>query len=71
MAAPITVNSRENGYLSQSANAVCPAGAVALDGGATAGMTLASKATDEFAGWEIIAGGEGSGEVYADCFTLA
>ena len=69
--APITLSSRENGYLSQSANAVCPAGALALNGDSTVGMTLASKATDKFAGWEIIAGGEGSGEVYANCFTFA
>ena len=69
--APITLSSRENGYLSQSAHAVCPAGAVALSGDSTVGVTLASNATDKFAGWEIIAGGEGSGEVYANCFTFA
>ena len=34
------------------------------------GMTLASKATDNFAGREIIAGGR-FGEVYANCFTFA
>jgi len=69
--APITLSSRENGYLSQSAHAVCPAGTIALNGDTTVGVTLASTATDAFAGWEIIAGGEGSGEVYANCFTFA
>jgi len=69
--APITLSYRENGYLSQSAHAVCPAGTIALNGDTTVGVTLASTATDAFAGWEIIAGGEGSGEVYANCFTFA
>jgi hypothetical protein len=69
--APIALNATTNGYHAQSAQANCPSGAVALDGGATVGMALASKATDGFVGWEAIAGGNGSGEVYANCFTFA
>lgn len=69
--APISLNATTNGYHAQSAQANCPTGAVALDGGATVGMMLASKATDGFTGWEAIAGGNGSGEVYANCIMLA
>jgi hypothetical protein len=71
IATPITLHAAANGYLAQSARAECPAGTVALDGGSTIGMALASKATSGLSGWEATAGGDGAGEVYANCVTLA
>jgi hypothetical protein len=71
VATPITLHAAANGYLAQSARAECPAGTVALDGGSTIGMALASRATTGLSGWEATAGGDGAGEIYANCFTFA
>jgi hypothetical protein len=69
--APITLSATSNGYQPQSARATCPSGALALDGGSTVGLTLASAAGASFASWEVVAGGDGAGEVYANCVTFA
>jgi hypothetical protein len=70
-AAPIALNATRNGYSSQSGSVACPPGALALDGGLTIGLELASGPTSGFAGWEVVGGGDGVGEVFANCVTLA
>jgi hypothetical protein len=67
---PFTLNATTTGYQPQSAIVVCPAGAIALDGGATVGLALVSKAGDGFRRWEVVAGGDGAGAVYANCITF-
>jgi hypothetical protein len=69
--APITLTATQNGYSPQSGSVECPSGALALDGGSTVGLELASGPTHGFAGWEVVTGGDGAGEVYASCVTLA
>jgi hypothetical protein len=71
VAAPITLNAMRNGYSPQGGSVNCPAGTLALDGGSTIGLELASNAMDGFTGWDVSAGGDGDGEVFANCVTLA
>ena len=66
-----TLDSRTHGYSPQGAQVTCPSGSLALDGGSTIGLTLASSAMNGFTGWEVSAGGDGAGEAYANCVTLA
>jgi hypothetical protein len=67
---PFTLNATTNGYQPRSAIVACPAGAIGLDGGATVGLALVSKAGDGFTRWEVVAGGDGAGAVYANCITF-
>jgi hypothetical protein len=67
---PFTLDSRTRGYYPQGAQVSCPAGTLALDGGTTVGASLANSALDDFAGWEVSAGGDGAGEVFANCVTF-
>ena len=69
--APITLNATRNGYQPQSGSVECPPGALALDGGSTVGLELTSFAGDAFASWQVVTGGDGAGEVYANCVTFA
>jgi hypothetical protein len=69
--APITLTATQNGYSPQSGSVACPPGALALDGGSTVGLELASDPANGFAGWEVVTGGDGAGEVFANCVTLA
>jgi hypothetical protein len=66
----VSLNSAFNEYQTQRATMNCPAGTLALDGFAPIGTTLASKATSGFRAWEMILGGSGAGDVYANCVTL-
>jgi hypothetical protein len=67
----VTLTSAFNGYQTQRATVNCPLGTLALDGFAPIGATLASKATPGFMAWEMMLGGNGAGDVYADCVTFA
>jgi len=67
----VTLTSAFNGYQTQRATVNCPLGTLALDGFAPIGTTLASKATPGFRAWEMTLGGNGAGDVYADCVTFA
>jgi hypothetical protein len=69
--APITLNATHNGYQPQSGSVECPPGTLALDGGSTVGLELTSFAGDSFASWQVFTGGDGAGEVYANCVTFA
>jgi hypothetical protein len=60
-----------NGYQTQRATVTCPAGTLALDGFAPIGTILASKAAHGFSSWEMTLGGNGAGDVYAECVTFA
>jgi hypothetical protein len=68
---PFTLDSKTHGYSPQGAQVTCPSGSLALDGGTTIGLTLASSAMGGFTGWEVSAGGDGAGEVFASCATFA
>jgi hypothetical protein len=69
-AAPITLHATGNGYQPEGGSVECPSGALALDGGSTVGLELSSSAGDRFASWQVVAGGDGAGEVYANCVTF-
>ncbi len=67
----VTLTATFNGYQTQRATVNCPPGTLALDGFAPIGMALASKAAPGFSSWEMTLGGNGSGDVYANCVTFA
>jgi hypothetical protein len=66
----VTLTSAFNEYKTQRATMNCPAGTLALDGFAPIGTALSSKATPGFGAWEMTLGGNGAGDVYANCVTL-
>jgi hypothetical protein len=69
--APMSLTATHNGYQPESGSVECPPGALALDGGTTVGLELSSSAGVGFDSWQVVAGGDGAGEAYANCVTLA